>query len=75
MGLETPLLHTKFQGNQSIGSEEEVFFKMILPYTGMVAIFVMWPNSYLLIFISLFRKAFPSYSVTNGPVVSDKNKF
>ena len=47
---------------------------MILQYTGMAAIFVMWPNSYLLIFISLFLKAFLSYLVTNGPAVSEKNK-
>ena len=34
------MLHTKFQGNRSIGSEEEDF-EGFLPYIGMVANLVM----------------------------------
>ena len=34
------MLHTKFRGNRSTGSGEEVFFRF-LPYMGVVAILVM----------------------------------
>ena len=40
------MLHTKFQGHQSIGSGEEDFLRF-LPYMGMVAMLVMWPNSFV----------------------------
>ena len=73
-GPQAPILHTKSQRHRSIGSKGEGF-KMILPYTDMADIFVKWPNSNLLIFISLFLKAFLWNLVTNGPVVSEKNKF
>ena len=39
-------LHTKFQGHGSIGSGEEDFLRF-LPYMGMVAMLVMWPNSFV----------------------------
>ena len=32
MGPETPILHTKFQGNQSIGSGEEGFLNDFTKY-------------------------------------------
>ena len=38
------MLHTKFQGHQSIGSGED--FLRFLPYMGMVAILVMWPRPF-----------------------------
>ena len=40
------MLHTKFQGHGSIGSGEEAFLRF-LPYMGMVAMLVMWPNSFV----------------------------
>ena len=36
------MLHTKFRGNRPDGSgEEDLIFKVFLPYMGMAAIFVM----------------------------------
>ena len=40
------MLHTNFQGHGSIGSGEEDFLRF-LPYIGMVAMLVMWPNSFV----------------------------
>ena len=40
------MLHTKFQGHQSIGSGEEDLLRF-LPYMGMAAMLVMWPNSFV----------------------------
>ena len=40
------MLHTKFQGHGSIGSGGEDFLNF-LPYMGMVAMLVMWPNSFV----------------------------
>ena len=42
--LPYTMLQTKFQGHWSIGSGEEDFLSFI-PYMGMAAILVMWPNS------------------------------
>ena len=39
------LLETKFQGDQSISSGEEDFYRF-LPYMGMAAILNMSPNSF-----------------------------
>ena len=39
------MLHAKFQGHQSIGSGEEDFLRF-LPYMGVVAMLVMWSNSF-----------------------------
>ena len=38
-----PMPHTKFQGHQPFGSEEEDCL-LFLPYMGMAAILVMWPG-------------------------------
>ena len=57
---------------QSVHWFRRRFFFTWLPYTVMADGFVMWPNSYLLIFISLFLKAFLWNLVTNGPVVLRK---
>ena len=48
--LPYKMLHTKFQGHRSIGSGEEDFLRFS-PYMGMAAMLVMWPNSFVLIFI------------------------
>ena len=44
------MLHTKFQGHWSIEFGEEDCLRF-LPYMGMVAMLVMWPNSFVEIFI------------------------
>ena len=46
------MLHTKFQGHQSIGSGEEDFLRF-LPYMGMVAMLVMCPTH-------LYKFSFPT---------------
>ena len=61
--------------SQSVHWFRRSFFLMFLPYTGMAATFEMWPNSYYLIFISLFLKAFLWNLVANNSVVSEKNTF
>ena len=48
--LALTMLHTKFQGHWSIGSGEEDFLRF-LPYMGMAAMLVMWPNSYKFSFL------------------------
>ena len=49
--LGYPMLHAKFNGHWSTGSGED--FLMFLPYMGVVAILVMWPNSFVKIFIPI----------------------
>ena len=44
--LPYTMLHTKFQGHWSIGSGEEDYLRF-LPYMGMAATLVMWPNSFV----------------------------
>ena len=44
--LPYTMLHTKFQGHWSIGSGEEDLLRF-LPYMGMAAMLVMWPNSFI----------------------------
>ena len=44
--LPYTMLHTKFQGHRFIGSGEEDFLSF-LPYMGMAAMLVMWPNSFV----------------------------
>ena len=39
------MLHTKFQGHRTIASGEEDFLQF-LPYIGIVAMLVMWPNAF-----------------------------
>ena len=46
------MLHTKFQGHLPIASGEEDFLRF-LPYIGMVAMLVMWPNPFVYIFIPI----------------------
>ena len=48
--LPYTMTHTKFQGHWSIGSGEEDSLRF-LPYMGMAAMLVMWPNSFVYIFI------------------------
>ena len=68
------MLHTKFQGHGSIGSGEEDLLRF-LPYMGMVAMLVMWPNSFVYIFIPILPQAFVWTLVPNDPIVFEKNKF
>ena len=68
------MLHTKFQGHWSVGSGEEDFLRF-LPYMGMAAILVMWPNSFVFIFIPILLQAFIWTLVPNCPPVFEKNKF
>ena len=42
-GPESPMLHTKFQGNRPGGSGEEDFQRVFTIY-GHVDLLVMWPN-------------------------------
>ena len=44
------MLHTNFQGHQPFGSGEEDFLRF-LPYTGVAAILVMWPEPFEQTFI------------------------
>ena len=67
------MLHTKFQGHQSIGSGED--FLRFLTYMGMAAIWVMWPTP----FEQFFFPKRPGGSIWNlvtiGPVVSEEKSF
>ena len=72
--LPYTMLHTKFQGHWSIGSGEEDFLRF-LPYIGMAAILVMWPNSIVQIFIPILHQAFIWTLVPNRTTVFEKNKF
>ena len=62
------MLHTKFQGHGSIGSGEEDFLRF-LPYMGMIAMLVMWPNSFVSIFIPILPQALIWILVPNDPTV------
>ena len=44
--------HTKFQGHRFIGSGEEDILRF-LPYMGMADTLVMWPYSFVKIFIPI----------------------
>ena len=68
------MLHTKFQGHGFIGSGEEDFLRF-LPYSSMAAMLVMWPNSFVKIFIPILPQAFIWILVPNDPIVFEKNKF
>ena len=50
--LEYLMLHTMIQGHKSISSGEEDFLSFF-PYMGIAAILVMWPNSFVKIFIPI----------------------
>ena len=72
--LPYTMLHTKFQGHWSIGFVEEDFLRF-LPYMGMAAMLVMWPNSFILIFIPILPQAFIWTLDPNHLTVFEKNKF
>ena len=67
------MLHTMFQGHRSTGSGEEDYLRF-LPYMGMVAMLVIWPNSFVKIFIPILPQAFIWILVPNRPTVYEKNK-
>ena len=71
--LTYTMLHTKFQGHQSIGSEED--FLRFLPYMGMVAIVVKWPGLFKQLFVPSIPGGYIWNLVTIGPVVSEKKSF
>ena len=55
--LTYTMLHTKFQGHRSTDSEEKDILRF-LPYMGMAAMLVMWPTSFVFIFIPILLQAF-----------------
>ena len=72
--LTYKMLHTKFQGHRSIGSEEEDFLRF-LPYMGMAAILVMWPGPFEQLFVPPIPGDYIWNLVTIGPVVSEEKSF
>ena len=54
---------------------EKKIYEGFLPYMGVVAILVMWPESCRQIFISLYLKAFIQHLVQICTVVSEKIQF
>ena len=71
--LTYTMLHTKFQGQRSIGSEED--FLRFLPYMGMAAILVMWPGPFEQFFVPPIPGGYRWNLVTIGPVVSEEKSF
>ena len=72
--LTYTMLHTKFQGHRSIGSGEEDFLRF-LPYMGMAAILVMWPEPFEQFFVPPIPGGYIWNLVTTGPVVSEEKSF
>ena len=72
--LTYTMLHTKFQGHRSIGSGEEDFLRF-LPYMGMAAILVMWPEPFEQFFVPPIPGGYIWNLVTIGPVVSEEKSF
>ena len=72
--LTYTMLYTKFQGHRSIGSGEEDFLRF-LPYMGMAAILVMWPEPFEQLFVPPIPGGYIWNLVTIGPVVSEEKSF
>ena len=72
--LTYTMLHTKFQGHRSIVSGEEDFFRF-LPYMGMAAILVTWPEPFEPHFVPPIPGDYIWNLVTIGPVVSEEKSF
>ena len=72
--LTYTMLHTKFQGHRSIGSGEEDFLRF-LPYMGMAAILVMWPEPFEQLLVPPIPGGYIWNLVTIGPVVSEEKSF
>ena len=72
--LTYTMLHTKFQGHQSIGSGEEDLLRF-LPYMGMAAILVMWPGPFKQLFVPPIPGGYIWNLVTIGSVVSEEKSF
>ena len=72
--LTYTMLHTKFQGHQSIGSGEEDFLRF-LPYMGMASILVMWPEPFEQLFVPSIPGGYIWNLVTIGPVVLEEKSF
>ena len=72
--LTYTMLQTKFQGHRSIGSGEEDLLRF-LPYMGMAAILVMWPEPFEQLFVPPIPWGYIWNLVTIGPVVSEEKSF
>ena len=68
------MLHTKFQDHLPIASGEEDFLRF-LPYMGMAAILVMWPEPFEQLFVPPIPGGYIWNLVTIGPVVSEEKSF
>ena len=68
------MLHTKFQDNMSIGSQEEDFLAFFA-YIGMVAILVIWPRPVAQLFVPKDPGDCTWNMVTISPVVSEEKLF
>ena len=68
------MLHTKFRGNWPAGSGEEDFLRVFTIY-GRGGHLGHLTSIMLIIFISLYLKAFIQNLVQNGSVISEKIRF
>ena len=68
------MLHTKFHGNRPAGSGEEDFLRVFTIY-GHGGHLGHLTSIMLIIFISLYLKAFIQNLVQNGSVISEKIRF
>ena len=68
------MLLNKFQGHPVIGSGEEDFLRF-LPYMGMGAILVMWPEPFEQFFVPPTPGGYIWNLVTIGPVVTEEKSF
>ena len=68
------MLHTKFRGNRPAGSREEDFLRVFTIY-GRGGHLGHLTSIMLIIFISLYLKAFIQNLVQNGSVISEKIRF
>ena len=68
------MLHTKFRGNWPAGSGEEDFLRVFTIY-GRGGHLGHLTSIMLIIFISLYLKAFIQILVHNGSVISEKIRF
>ena len=66
-------MHTKIQGHQPFGSGEDLF--SFLPYMGMAAILVMWPQPFEQNFVPPSHRSSKWNLTLIGPVVSEEKMF
>ena len=68
------MLHTKFQGHRPFGPGEEDFLRF-LPYMGMAAVLVMWPEPFERTFVPPSRRGSIWNLASIDPVVSVEKMF